>query len=229
MTKEEKQTLLRDLCARLPYGVKCRASYNKFPTTLVDVNVGTNDGDDFFVVTVKLEKTGLNSPSLIEDIRPYLRPMSSMTEEEKQKYYDLTHQEEDDVWAKCLFDKMADFCNERHLDYRGLIPMGLALEAPPEMYDEEEPEEESEVPTPRTVDEAVKTLAKIVSKEDRDYLLENGAISMHHSLGRWIRNEWGLWTDSELKNELRKKGFEHPDDMSNYIIEEFIKYWNNKI
>ena len=61
-----------------------------------------------------------------------------------------------------------------------------------------------------------------------EYLLENGAVSMHDSLGRWIRNEWGLWTDSELKNELNKKGFDHPDDMSNYIIEEFIKYWNGK-
>jgi hypothetical protein len=97
------------------------------------------------------------------------------------------------------------------------------------MYDKEEPEKESEIPIPKTVDEAVKTLAKILSKEDRDYLLENGAISMHDSLGRWIRNEWGLWTGSELKNELEKKGFEHPDDMSNYIIEEFIKYLNNKV
>ena len=87
----------------------------------------------------------------------------------------------------------------------------------------------SGIPIPKTVDEAVKTLAKIVSKEDRDYLLENGAISVHHSMGRWIRNEWGLWTDSELKDELKQKGFEHPDDMSNYIIEELIKYWNSKI
>ena len=92
-----------------------------------------------------------------------------------------------------------------------------------------EPEKVNEIPIPKTVEGAVKTLAKILSKEDRDYLLENGAISMHDSLGRWIRNEWGLWTDSELKNELKKKGFDHPDDMSNYIIEEFIKYWNNKV
>ena len=94
-----------------------------------------------------------------------------------------------------------------------------------------ESEEGSEIPIPKTVDEAVKTLAKIVSKEDRDYLLENGAISMHDSLGRWIRNEWGLWTGSELKDELMNmnKGLNHPDDMSNYIIEEFIKYWNNKV
>ena len=93
----------------------------------------------------------------------------------------------------------------------------------------EDEEEESDIPVPKTVDEAISTLEKILSDEDREYLLKNGAISMHESLGRWIRNEWGLWTGSELKNELKKKGFEHPDDMSNYIIEEFIKYWNNKI
>lgn len=94
-----------------------------------------------------------------------------------------------------------------------------------------EDEEESDIPVPKTVDEAISTLEKILSDEDREYLLENGAISMHNSLGRWIRNEWGLWTDSELKNELMNmnKGLNHPDDMSNYIIEEFIKYWNNKL
>lgn len=130
-----------------------------------------------------------------------------------------------------LISEQLDYLNAHHFDYRGLIENGLALEAPPGMYDKEEPEEESEVPTPKTVDEAVKTLAKIVSKEDREYLLENGAISMHDSLGRWIRNEWGLWTGSELKDELMNmnKGLNHPDDMSNYIIEEFIKYWNNKV
>lgn len=94
----------------------------------------------------------------------------------------------------------------------------------------EDEEEESDVPVPKTVDEAISTLEKILSDEDREYLLKNGAISMHDSLGRWIRNEWGLWTGSELKDEMMNmnKGLNHPDDMSNYIIEEFIKYWNNK-
>ena len=95
----------------------------------------------------------------------------------------------------------------------------------------EDEEEESAIPAPKTVDEAISTLERILSDEDREYLLENGAISMHDSLGRWIRNEWGLWTGSELKDELMNmnKGLNHPDDMSNYIIEEFIKYWNNKL
>lgn len=199
MTQEEKQLLLKDLSARLPYGVKFQGK---------DSNVYTLDAANYFALQV-------------EDMvfKPYLRPMSSMTEEERK--YLQGH----------VNDDFVDYCNEHHLDYRGLIPMGLALEAPKGMYDKEEPEKESEIPIPKTVDEAVKTLAKIVSKEDRDYLLENGAISMHDSLGRWIRNEWGLWTGSELKDELMNmnKGLNHPDDMSNYIIEEFIKYWNNKI
>ena len=94
-----------------------------------------------------------------------------------------------------------------------------------------EDEEESDIPTPKTVNEAISTLEKILSDKDKEYLLKNGAISVHDSLGRWIRNEWGLWTGSELKDELMNmnKGLNHPDDMSNYIIEEFIKYWNNKI
>ena len=83
MTQEDKEMLFKDLSSRLPYGVKCWASYNKFPTTLVDVNADVV-GDNLFIVTVKLKKTGLNSPSLIEDIKPYLRPMSSMTEEEQR-------------------------------------------------------------------------------------------------------------------------------------------------
>lgn len=95
----------------------------------------------------------------------------------------------------------------------------------------EDEEEESDIPVPKTVNEAISTLEKILSDDDREYLLKNGAISMHDSLGRWIRNEWGLWTGSELKDELinMNKGLNHPDDMSNYIIEEFIKYWNNKL
>ena len=131
MTQEDKQLLLKDLSARLPYGVKCRASYNKFPTTLVDVNVDANVGDDFFIVTVKLEKTGLNSKSVIEDIKPYLRPLSSMTEEEENEYNSLN------AYEKGIFphtEEAFDWLNSHHFDYRGLIEKGLALEAPNDMY-----------------------------------------------------------------------------------------------
>ena len=82
---------------------------------------------------------------------------------------------------------------------------------------------------PKNLEEAIKYLDKELSQEDKDYLIENGAIYAHHSLGRWIRNNWNLWNDeSELKESLLKLGYSHPDDMSNYIIEEFIKYLKMK-
>lgn len=224
MTKEEKQLLLRDLCARSPYGVIVDVSrVEEWKQLTFTPFILSNYYDD------------------IEKVKPYLRPMSSMTTEEEYEYHqyknidyleirEMKHMEMLETTALC-FSHAIDWLNAHHFDYRGLIPMGLAIEAPEGMYNKEEPEKGSEIPIPKTVDEAVKTLDKIVSKEDRDYLLENGAISMHNSLGRWIRNEWGLWTGSELKDELMSmnKGLNHPDDMSNYIIEEFIKYCNNKL
>lgn len=118
MTKEEKQLLLKDLCVRLPYGVKVH---------IHDLNV---DDYDRNLVPEDI--------SLFEiyriGIKPYLRSMSSMTEEERQQYWDLCYQDQDDIWGKCRFDRIVDFCLERHLDYRSLIEKGLALEAKKWMY-----------------------------------------------------------------------------------------------
>jgi len=218
MTKEEKQIFLNDLCARLPH------------YTMVLMG----DGGIEFLVSVNVDTGICNGLKGLP--KPYLRPMSSMTAEEEYEYHQyknidyleickMKHTEMLETTALC-FSHAIDWLNAHHFDYRGLISMGLALEAPDGMYNKEESEKVSEITIPKTVDEAVKTLAKIISKEDKDYILENGAISMHDSLGRCIRNEWGLWTGSELKDELMNKGFNHPDDMSNYIIEEFIEYLN---
>jgi hypothetical protein len=229
MTQEDKELLLKDLCARLPYGVKyCRDSWNYEWDQEMSVVEALEDIDkEGYINYHKVYK--------VWDIKPYLRPMSSMTSKEWVEFCDCSAKDEAS-WVMTEnrqkfipFQNREDYLNSKHFDHRGLIPMGLALEAPPGMYNKEESEEESGIPVPKTVDEAISTLEKILSDEDREYLLKNGAISMHDSLGRWIRNEWGLWTGSELKNELEKKGFEHPDDMSNYIIEEFIKYLNNKV
>ena len=62
-------------------------------------------------------------------------------------------------------------------------------------------------------------------KKDKEWLFKEGALAAHTSLGRWIRNEWELWEGSKLKDNIEKLGFTHPDDMSNYIIEEYIKYF----
>lgn len=133
MTQEEKQLLLTDLSARLPYGLYATV---RDPEENDDFQPFEVLGIKEDLVWVRNTMIGVDHFDTIENIKPYLRPMSSMTVDEQRTYYDLTHQEDYDVWAKCLFDKMVDFCNENHLDYRGLIEKGLALEAYEDMYKE---------------------------------------------------------------------------------------------
>lgn len=81
---------------------------------------------------------------------------------------------------------------------------------------------------PTTPEEAIQVLDILLSDDDKDYLRteENAAIKVHHSLGRWIRNNWGLWADetNELKTHFINKGVTHPDDMSYAITEEYVKH-----
>ncbi len=78
---------------------------------------------------------------------------------------------------------------------------------------------------PSNLKEAIVKLDNDLTEEDKQFLLENGALSVHHTLGRWIRNNWGLWDEQfELKLNMAKLGNIHPDDMSNFIIEEYIKH-----
>ena len=134
MTNEEKKLLLKDLCARLPYGVKVKYV---IPSLLVCIR---NDRDGIKIIT---EGTYDEHVYNIEDIKPYLRPLSTMTEEEKQKMSDgsalAIEPALNNITGYCP-ETMAynafniDFCLSRHLDYRGLIEKGLALEAPEGMY-----------------------------------------------------------------------------------------------
>lgn len=135
MTQEEKELLLKDLCGRLPYGfIVHRYSDN------CNITFGANKIDDFAHFFEYSEE---------EKFKPYLRPMSSMTEEERKELSDyLCEQVMSNkigitippnptqgkgipfIWmGDCL-----DWLNKNKFDYRGLIPMGLALEAPEDMY-----------------------------------------------------------------------------------------------
>ena len=122
MTQEEISILLKDLCARLPYGVK--------------INV---DDIGLFIPRLKYID-GIMCHfyecawiKFIDEIKPYLRPMSSMTEEEKSNYHNYRYWIEKGDVEHCTINMM-DWLNSHHFDYRGLIPMGLALEAPEDMY-----------------------------------------------------------------------------------------------
>lgn len=131
MTQEEKQLLLKDLCARLPYGVKIHAEFNgeAYDEDLQIVNKSAMLGDYGPVPVVNPIENDINDGFELTNVKPYLRPMSSMTEEEKN-IYEYNRNSNVEVVKTALFD----WLNSHHLDHRGLIPMGLALEAPKDMY-----------------------------------------------------------------------------------------------
>ena len=134
MTQKDKELLLKDLCARLSYGVMCACGNYNGQLKLV-----CPEGD-YCVLQ--------NSPYAIETIKPYLRPMSSMTEEEKGELK-LEQEKDEELFIQVINKSQngddsllgtviphcaEDWANKNHFDYRGLIPMGLALKAPEGMY-----------------------------------------------------------------------------------------------
>lgn len=127
MTKEEKELLLKDLCARIPYH------------TLVQLNPGAYNKPETCLLTgVHGEKVHLNvdsDPFRVDNIKPYLRPISSMTKEESKEYKKfslIVVQNYDGVILPNMNE--INWLNAHHFDYRGLIKRGLALEAPEDMY-----------------------------------------------------------------------------------------------
>ena len=145
MAREEKQLLLIDICARLPYGVMCNVFNGKY--------------DEDMKLSPSLLSWGIN------DIKPYLRPLNTITDtevsraigiitggvsrwsERDKRWYYIVHDpsigeiESDfdlDYFAHGYYgiDNM-DFLNSHHFDYRGLIEKGLALPAPEGMYEPE--------------------------------------------------------------------------------------------
>lgn len=138
MTQEDKELLLKDLCARLPYGVKC---YYNSPEIDDDVPEGISviKGFQNEGILVEIESGDVID---IDYVKPYLRPMSSMTDKEFNEYmqfikhsWEGIDKEEDDYYVKVKDrDVYTDWLLAHHFDYRGLIEKGLALEAPEGMY-----------------------------------------------------------------------------------------------
>ena len=147
MTQEEKQLLIKDLCGRLPYGVKCNAFLKQIDGSLKSV-FGTFKGYNGWA-------TVGNNLVDIETVKPYLRPMSSMTYEDMQlvreKFFDGSDHYDIDATGEIFADTYQPYTSiytlsfarlsgyigwldKNKFDYRGLIPMGLALEAPKDMY-----------------------------------------------------------------------------------------------
>lgn len=130
MTQEQKDLLLKDLCARLPYGVKIDNMGE--PSMLASINHQYR----IIVKTAEIdENSSFNLPKLdvleIEDVRPYLFPLSSMTEEQKEEYVSLQQRVIYNSRGLVNLDVMeyTDWCYKHHIDINGLIPMGLANDA----------------------------------------------------------------------------------------------------
>ena len=142
MTEQDKQLLFKDLCARLPYHVRVKVWLEDGDTEEGPMDLQHNYGD------VLLDAFYYKK---ITKIKPYLRPLSSMTEEEKRelskKYvWDINcgqieiRYHSDGYWDDNIecptseYLNLFDWLSAHHFDYRGLIEKGLALEAPEEMY-----------------------------------------------------------------------------------------------
>ena len=143
MTQEDKQLLLKDLCTRLPYRVIAYASEINKNGIITDVNVPYN------MVNLTVDNdSGKYELVPLFDVKPYLRSMSSMTEEERDELYTAMDwygeiDETGNVYTKGqekvyreTFYEYTDWLNAHHFDFRGLIEKGLALEAPEDMYKE---------------------------------------------------------------------------------------------
>ena len=130
MAQEEKELLLKDLCARLPYGVK-----------ILDIP-GNVVGKLFLISTtdtVQYETADDSGIQTLYNIKPYLLPLSSMTEEQKGDYNwlrDLVPADEPCEIGNLMDDfqlvdnwRSIDYLNANHFAYRGLIEDGLAIDA----------------------------------------------------------------------------------------------------
>lgn len=141
MTTEEKDLLRKDLCARLPYGVIVSVTdgtikYKAYIESVSYKNIQVSPVSDSVFTPYTFYK--------ISEIKPYLRPMDSMTEEERKEYECfIIHREHVNAWGQewdidCFsFDgapRLINWLNKKMFDYRGLIEKGLALEAPEGMY-----------------------------------------------------------------------------------------------
>lgn len=103
MTQEEKQLLLKDICARLPYGVKIKYIFD-------------DDSHCPFKLSIKILQECFDKGFL-----PYLRPMLSITKEELDEYNEMFNSSLD------MWDVM-DWLNAHHFDFRNLIDKGLAVD-----------------------------------------------------------------------------------------------------
>lgn len=137
MTQEEKELLLKDLSARLPYGVKIELTWWVMGEgTCINTTLEPDHIEQL-----------LNDEYGDTEIKPYLRPLSSMTEEESDDMFNKLYSAQEEFFRNCsntdTIGKIIandsvryDYLNKKMFDYRGLIPKGLAIEVTEGMYED---------------------------------------------------------------------------------------------
>ena len=150
MTQADKKLLLKDLCARLPYGVKVKVlnedilRYDYYSEEGGFIKGIENINDGLFVIECKKDGYVLS----YDEFKPYLLPLSSITEMLEElntigffKYCDtianVSHLESKNGVSEEIYtyidiesvSGLMKFCNSHHIDYRGLIEKGLAIDA----------------------------------------------------------------------------------------------------
>lgn len=141
MTQEQKDLLFKDLCCRLPYGVKVQCGDYLFTFDKDHMGIGMLYND--------FDGNPLESPKIIlsgcyygEDIKPYLFPLSSMTEEQRKELYKMGWYLDEDKIYSCFrnYDdanykthpdcfELVNWCYKNNFDINGLIPTGLAKDS----------------------------------------------------------------------------------------------------
>lgn len=149
MTQEEKELLIKDLSTRLPYGVKIHVEFNGkvYDEELQIVNKSAMLGDYGPVPVVNSVEYDINDGFELTNVKPYLRQMSSMTEEEKKDilqslniHGDIDNEGnlllgvECDIITLKVCKKYLGELNKRMFDVCHMIEKGLAIEAPEGMY-----------------------------------------------------------------------------------------------
>lgn len=125
MTQEEKNLLLKDLCARLPYGVKCQIKGEESlePITLKSYM----NCDPIFAFDFYLEENSSLDFKELGEFKPYLISLEKLPQEKRDKYNSLLVLSSDGIYYDTI--KSINWCYENHVDINGLIDLGLANDA----------------------------------------------------------------------------------------------------
>jgi len=142
MIQEDKNLLLQDLCSRLLYGIRCSFGVDDGIYEITGINPSSCGASEIQATHIK---SGINSDFTISSCKPYLFPLSSMTEEQKIECFkgtDIELDEYGEIWSRFPMSdndipltnvhnwlKVINWCYKNHFDVNNLIPKGLAKDA----------------------------------------------------------------------------------------------------